>query len=290
MDWQRILDLIKLAHGDVLARNTAAALASGAALTIFVYVVERHYGKDVSRYRRMGFWEDVGYHLYYTSGLHRMLFMGGIAWLARPLEPFRLNLLMGLPFWARFIIFTLAIDFIAYWYHRWEHANKWLWPFHAVHHAQKDLNLFTQGRAHPVSQIVIDMLLYVPIMLMGATYLNWLPYIVLNKVQDTLQHSQIPWRFGPLYYVFVSPAFHNVHHSIKTEQYDSNYSTIFSFWDFLFGTAVTPKEVPSEFGLTTTEFPSLRSQLLDPFLMAFGATKAAPDPSATDYRAGTTEP
>ncbi|MDP9263446.1 MAG: hypothetical protein M3O85_03890, partial [Acidobacteriota bacterium] len=65
-----------------------------------------------------------------------------------------------------------------------------------------------------------------------------------------------------------------------------NYATIFSFWDFLFGTALTPQEVPSEFGLMTTEFPSLRSQLLDPFLMVLGTTKPVSERPVTADRAG----
>ncbi len=287
MDWHRILALIKLVHLDHLAVNTAVALGSGAVLCGIIVLVERHYGRDMSRYRRIGFWQDLGYFLYYSGGLHMMLFTTGIVTLlGGPLAPFRLNLLGGLPPLARFVVFFLAVDLMVYWYHRWEHASTWLWYFHAVHHSQKDLNLFTQGRVHPVTQVLVDVLVFVPILLMGATALTWLPILLVRQFQDALEHSQVPWHFGPLYYVFVSPAFHNVHHSVRPEYHNRNFGVIFSFWDFLFGTAVTPEKVPSEFGLTSLEFPSLRSQLLDPFLMAFGIHKRSSDEPATAYRTG----
>ena len=291
MDWHRILALIKLLHLDSLALNTAVALGSGAVLCGILVLVERHYGRDLSRYRRGTFWQDVGYFLYYSSGLHMMLFTTGMVTLLQSwLGSFRLNLLGGLPPIPRFVVFFLVVDLIVYWYHRWEHASSWLWYFHAVHHSQKDLTLFTQGRVHPVTQVLVDALLFVPVLLMGASALDWLPILLARRFLDALQHSQIPWRFGPFYYVLVSPAFHNVHHSVRPEYHDRNYGVVFSFWDFLFGTAVTPREVPSEFGLTTLQFPSLRSQLLDPFLMAFGVRKTPPQESATAYRAETAGP
>ncbi len=39
-----------------------------------------------------------------------------------------------------------------------------------------------------------------------------------------------------LSYIFVTPAFHKVHHHYVRPQTDSNYGNIFSIWDRLFGT------------------------------------------------------
>jgi sterol desaturase/sphingolipid hydroxylase (fatty acid hydroxylase superfamily) len=36
--------------------------------------------------------------------------------------------------------------------------------------------------------------------------------------------------------LFVTPAYHRVHHSIVRAETDSNYAGVFSFWDRLFGT------------------------------------------------------
>jgi len=63
---------------------------------------------------------------------------------------------------------------------------------------------------------------------------------------EAIQHSHLPWRFGPLYYVFASPMFHSVHHSVSAEHHDRNFGGILSIWDFLFGTAVTAAQRPGD--------------------------------------------
>ena len=56
-----------------------------------------------------------------------------------------------------------------------------------------------------------------------------------------LQHTQIPWRFGPLHWVLVTPRFHLYHHSIDPAHHDRNFGIVFSFWDRLFGTYRAPR-------------------------------------------------
>ncbi|RMF96901.1 MAG: sterol desaturase family protein [Candidatus Schekmanbacteria bacterium] len=50
--------------------------------------------------------------------------------------------------------------------------------------------------------------------------------------------------------LFVPPSMHRIHHSIKKEEYNSNYGVIFSLWDKLIGTFLTGKdETKIEIGL-----------------------------------------
>lgn len=57
-----------------------------------------------------------------------------------------------------------------------------------------------------------------------------------------LRHSHIWISYGwYLSHIFSSPAMHQIHHSTKEEHIDKNFSRIFSFWDYLFGTLYVPK-------------------------------------------------
>lgn len=49
--------------------------------------------------------------------------------------------------------------------------------------------------------------------------------------------------------ILVSPNMHRVHHSNIREETDSNYSSVFSFWDRIFGTYRSRENKSIEFGL-----------------------------------------
>ena len=84
-------------------------------------------------------------------------------------------------------------------------------------------------------------------MLLGAVGLRvtvlplWLLiFVALIFFQGSLIHSNLNWDFGPLKYVFVSPRFHRYHHSTVDASRHKNFGGLFSFWDYLFGTAYCP--------------------------------------------------
>ncbi|MBL8513635.1 MAG: sterol desaturase family protein, partial [Betaproteobacteria bacterium] len=39
-------------------------------------------------------------------------------------------------------------DFFYYWWHRWQHTNRWLWAQHALHHSERSLNVCASMRHH----------------------------------------------------------------------------------------------------------------------------------------------
>lgn len=54
-----------------------------------------------------------------------------------------------------------------------------------------------------------------------------------------------------LWHTFVPPEMHRIHHTPKDEDTNSNYGTIFTLWDRLFGTLNARRRFPSEpFGVT----------------------------------------
>jgi sterol desaturase/sphingolipid hydroxylase (fatty acid hydroxylase superfamily) len=56
-----------------------------------------------------------------------------------------------------------------------------------------------------------------------------------------VHHANLPWSYGPLGYVLVSPLFHRLHHAIgyghEGRRHGCNFAVLFPLWDMLFGTA-----------------------------------------------------
>jgi sterol desaturase/sphingolipid hydroxylase (fatty acid hydroxylase superfamily) len=131
-------------------------------------------------------------------------------------------------------------DFIAWCAHVAMHKLAWLWRFHMIHHAQRELNLFTANRAHPVDiafQVAVRFLplyFFVPSITEQAE--TMLLYALAITWHIRFQHANIAWTLGPLRYVLVTPQSHRIHHSLDPEHWNSNYANVFTVWDRMFGT------------------------------------------------------
>jgi sterol desaturase/sphingolipid hydroxylase (fatty acid hydroxylase superfamily) len=75
--------------------------------------------------------------------------------------------------------------------------------------------------------------------LMGLSVVGILVFEVVFQLFNIFQHSNlalpVKWE-KRLNYLFVGPAIHRRHHSVERDELNSNYATIFSFWDRLFTT------------------------------------------------------
>jgi sterol desaturase/sphingolipid hydroxylase (fatty acid hydroxylase superfamily) len=71
--------------------------------------------------------------------------------------------------------------------------------------------------------------------------------------------------------LIVTPRMHGIHHSVKREQTDSNYSVIFSFWDRLHKTARL--KVPQEQVVIGVPAYSDKKELTIGFLLKLPFTK-----------------
>ncbi|WP_082505170.1 sterol desaturase family protein [Aureimonas sp. Leaf324] len=169
---------------------------------------------------------------------------------------------IGLPFVVAFLA-VFCGDFIGYWRHRLEHS--WLlWPSHAVHHSDTEMTWTTLSRFHPINRVtttVID----------GAflTMLGFPPYAVVANAlvrhyYGHFVHADLPWTYGPLGRIFVSPAMHRWHHALDRQAFHTNYATVFSLFDVWFGTHRVPGPCDAPLGVTDTMAPGAFGQLTHP--------------------------
>lgn len=146
------------------------------------------------------------------------------------------------PTWSRMIILFLVSDFLQWNIHRLLHRVPWLWEFHKIHHSVVEMGFAAHLRYHWMENIVYKSLLFVPLSLLGFGLLDMFVMHIFAIAIGHLNHSNIDISWGPLRYIFNSPAMHIWHHAkeIPTGKYGVNYGISLSLWDYLFGTAHLP--------------------------------------------------
>lgn len=170
------------------------------------------------------------------------------------------------PVWLQVVLLVVTLDFIGYWVHRLFHRGR-LWSVHAVHHSSRSLDWIAGARIHPLNDALGKMLRVLPMVLLGfdpVVVVGVTPVLGLFAV---LLHANVPWNWGPLRYVVVSPAFHRWHHTSEAHGLDKNFAGLLPIWDLLFGTFHMPHgEAPAAFGLADEPIPEgLWGQLAYPF-------------------------
>jgi sterol desaturase/sphingolipid hydroxylase (fatty acid hydroxylase superfamily) len=161
----------------------------------------------------------------------------------------------------------IGYEFGYYLDHSLKHRIPFLWAFHKTHHSAEVLTPLTVFRVHPVDTLVFVNILALTIGLPHGlfTYAIGKP-VDLYLIDKTnvitvaflfllaqLQHSQfwIPLRGLPGR-LLLSPAHHQIHHSVDPRHYNRNLGSFLAIFDWMFGTLAIPeKESPHlTFGVT----------------------------------------
>lgn len=152
-------------------------------------------------------------------------------------------------------IAVLVADFLAWFQHWVKHKVPWFWQIHAVHHSQKQLNVFTDYRFHLGEYLISRPIVMLPLLVLSIETPKLVAYSLFTAWYPRLYHANIRSNFGFLRYIFVTPQSHRVHHSIEARHIDLNFGVIFSFWDRMFGTANKNAEEYPKTGIKDGRFP-----------------------------------
>ncbi|GLQ35023.1 hypothetical protein GCM10007939_13060 [Amylibacter marinus] len=146
---------------------------------------------------------------------------------------------LSLPYAVEFMIALIALDFSIWAQHLITHKIPLLWRLHRVHHADRDMDVTTAVRFHPV-EIALSMALKIGLIYaLGPAALAVLTFEALLNGLAMFNHANIklPPRVDAILRLFiVTPDMHLVHHSTDRAEHDSNYGFGLSIWDRLFGT------------------------------------------------------
>ena len=164
--------------------------------------------------------------------------------------------LVPLPRWLNWIAAILLFDCWQYWWHRINHRIPLLWRFHSVHHADAELDVSSGVRFHTGEMVLSFVARLIVIPLLGLTLPQLVVYEALSLPIILFHHSnlRISSRVDrSLRWLIVTPWMHVVHHSRWQPETDSNYSSLLSIWDRIFG-SFRLREKPQEISLGLDEW------------------------------------
>lgn len=148
---------------------------------------------------------------------------------------------LGWAAWVEVVLAVLILDLAIWAQHLITHKVPLFWRFHRVHHADRDMDVTTGFRFHPV-EILASMGLKVGLVyLLGPSALAVLVFEILLSGTALFNHANLAVPKGldrALRLVLVTPDMHRVHHSVRREEHDSNYGFCLSVWDRIFRTHV----------------------------------------------------
>ena len=164
----------------------------------------------------------------------------------------------------------IAFDLWMYLWHRANHRMPFLWRFHRVHHSDPMLDTSSALRFHVGEMVISAFLRLLVIPLLGISLRDLVLYEIVLEPVILFHHSNIalPEMFDRwMRLLVVSPNMHRVHHSDVPEETNSNYASIFSFWDRLGRTYRQRENLSLRYGLKELRDPALltlRGLLLQP--------------------------
>lgn len=166
------------------------------------------------------------------------------------------------------IVFFLVSDFSRFFIHWLMHQTKFLWNLHKVHHSATVMTPLTLYRAHPLEAIVAFLRHILVTSFVAGIFVfffnNHLEVatifgvqtfgFIFNFVGSNLRHSHVALSYGStIESVFISPAMHQVHHSVDPEKNSKNFGSCLALWDILFKTYYRSDKRIKRFGLSLNQ-------------------------------------
>lgn len=149
--------------------------------------------------------------------------------------------LVKLPFWIEAILAVVLLDLAVWAQHVASHKIPLLWRVHKVHHADRDIDVTTGVRFHPVEIMLSMAYKLVIVVLLGPAAIAVVLFEVILNASAMFNHANVRLPLvidRVLRAIIVTPDMHRVHHSIISRETDSNYGFFLSIWDRMFGTYV----------------------------------------------------
>ena len=170
-----------------------------------------------------------------------------------------------LPFWINAGITIILMDLAMYWWHRFNHTKKFLWRFHQFHHKDEKMNTTTAVRFHILELLLSVVFKIIVFLLIGFSFMPILIYESIFFVAVVIHHSNISIGTNlDMQYrkLFSSPLMHRIHHSINQNETDTNYGSVFSFWDRLFNTYKKEAVGNIIFGVVEKKVPEISKDIV----------------------------
>jgi sterol desaturase/sphingolipid hydroxylase (fatty acid hydroxylase superfamily) len=150
-----------------------------------------------------------------------------------------LTAIVQMPAMLQCVMTFLLLDLSFYYWHRANHRWPFLWRFHNVHHVDPDLDVSTSIRFHFLEIALSAAFRALQVVVIGGEPWMFVVYESAFQLNTLFQHSNVRlpitlerW----IVLVLVTPRMHGIHHSKRFYDVNSNWSSVFSWWDRLHGT------------------------------------------------------
>lgn len=153
--------------------------------------------------------------------------------------------ILDLPIWLAVILSVIILDMLIYWQHVAFHHVPVLWAMHKVHHADRDIDVTTGLRFHPIEIGISLAYKLVLVLLLGAPVIAVVIFEIILNGCAMFNHSNVklPLKLDRILRRFiVTPDMHRVHHSTIMSETNSNYGFNLSIWDRIFGSYIAQPE------------------------------------------------
>jgi sterol desaturase/sphingolipid hydroxylase (fatty acid hydroxylase superfamily) len=150
--------------------------------------------------------------------------------------PLGLVHLIALPAPLEFALSFVLLDLGFYYWHVANHRVPFLWRFHNVHHIDPDLDVTTAFRFHFGGITLSTGFSLLQVSLIGPSAWSFAIYQLVFQAEVLFHHSNLRLPIGAerlLNKVLVTPRMHGIHHSQVQRENNSNFGTVFPWWDRL---------------------------------------------------------
>jgi sterol desaturase/sphingolipid hydroxylase (fatty acid hydroxylase superfamily) len=141
--------------------------------------------------------------------------------------------------WVEVALAILILDLCIWLQHLVTHKVPLFWRFHRVHHADRDMDVTTGLRFHPVEALASMGLKIGLIYALGPSALAVLIFEIVLSATSLFNHANLnlpPRVETALRLVIVTPDMHRIHHSNQRADHDTNFGFSLSLWDRMFRT------------------------------------------------------
>jgi len=158
------------------------------------------------------------------------------------------NFLWELPSAAKLALAIVLTDLALYWVHRAMHRQP-LWRTHAFHHSIAEI-WWLSGSRTSVAHLFLFAVpqLFIAYFLLGLSPLELAAAFSFGVLVNIWIHTNLWVELGGLEKIFITPNFHRIHHGAQGLT-NKNLAFVFTFWDRLFGTYVSPETTGKDFAL-----------------------------------------
>jgi sterol desaturase/sphingolipid hydroxylase (fatty acid hydroxylase superfamily) len=157
--------------------------------------------------------------------------------------------LLSLPSPASTVASILLLDYTLYWWHFLAHRVPVLWRFHQVHHIDREMDATTALRFH-FGEITVSLAFRaLQMLVIGPTPQAVALWQVFMFLCILFHHSNVRLPVSLerlLARIVVTPRLHGIHHSVASQEVNSNWSSGLTVWDWLHSTLRTE---PTQDGL-----------------------------------------